>query len=140
MLGEDVLSESSRSPAAGPGLGWQPDAVLLLLLLLLLTGEAVLLPLVASDVGGDGHLLLTTDPRNNRVQEESWFFHYCSILRRFVSGIVPEPCQRLRFYESESQVRMASLIEQSADSSVASSMSEFKILKLYILPPLSPQE
>ena len=33
---------------------------------------------------------------------------------------------------------MASLIEQSADSSVASSMSEFKILKLYILPPLSP--
>ena len=54
-------------------------------------------------------------PRNNRVQEESLFFHYCSILRRFVSGIVPEPCQRLRFYESVSQVRIAALIEQSAD-------------------------
>jgi len=43
-------------------------------------------------------------------------------------------------YESQFQARIAALIEQSADSSVASSMSEFKILKLYILPPLSPQE
>ena len=35
-------------------------------------------------------------PKNNRVQEESWLFHY-SIWRRFVRSIVPELCQRLRF-------------------------------------------
>jgi hypothetical protein len=65
------------------------------MLLLLLTGEAVLLSMVASGAGGDGHLLLTKklpiliqrvwssltfvatapgDPRNNRMQEESCFF------------------------------------------------------------------
>ena len=42
-------------------------------------------------------------------------------------------------YESQFQARIAALIEQSADSSVASSMSEFKTLKLHILPLSRPK-
>ena len=81
MLGEDALSESSMRAVvvliacAGPGWSWQFDAVLMLLidnavlrlLLLLLMGDAVLLSLVASGAGGDGHLPLTKKLSMQRV-------------------------------------------------------------------------
>jgi len=60
-------------------------------------------------------------PRNNRVQEESWF-HCCSILQRFVKYRSQSSASVFAFCESRSQARIAASIEQSTDSSVAFSM------------------
>ena len=70
---------------------------------------------------------LQETPRNNGVQEESWLFHYCSILRRFVRSIVPELCQRLCFMNRN----LNASIEQPTDSSAASNMRAERIRDPY---------
>ena len=125
-----------------------------MLLLLLLMGNAVLLSLVASGAGGDEHLPLTKKltvqrvwsnltcvamgPRTPPETGRELIFHCCSNLQRFVkyrSQNSENSASVFGFCESRPQARIAALIEQWTDSSVASSVkqTEFENHKLRIL-------